>query len=447
VTELPRTLSRFDATMIVMGTIIGIGIFFTPARVLLVTGNPARALASWGLGGVVALTGAFTFAQLGLLLPHAGGPYVYLREGLGRPVAFLYGWMSLMAIVSGAIAVIGFTFAEHLALLLPDALATEGTRRAVAVALVASLTLVNVVGMHWGARVQNVVTVLKVASLLGIIAVGLWKGSEPALSAAPLEGAETASRSFAAGVLAGMVGVMFSFGGWQNLNNVAAELKDVRRDLPWAIVAGVVGVAAVYLLANFAMLRLLPADELARSPVPAAAALEHAIGPTAGAVTAALILCSAFGIVNGLLLSFPRVYYAMGRDGLLFASFGRVHRRFRTPAVAVLAQGAIATAMLFVGGYAQLLDYVVFADWVFFFLGGVALFRIRRRLGAAAAALPRLGHPWLPLAFTACALAILVSVLIQQWENARFGLLVLAAGALVYALVLFRGRRAGPVSR
>ncbi|MBI4878816.1 MAG: amino acid permease [Planctomycetes bacterium] len=432
--RLERTLTLFDGTMIVMGTIIGIGVFFTPSRVAGATGSHGLSLLAWTLGALIALAGGCTYAALGAALPRTGGPYVYLREGCGRLVAFLYGWMLLAAIVSGAIAVIGLVFADHLARFFP--LGGAG-RSCVAAATIVLLTAVNVLGVRWGSRVQNLFTLLKIASLLLLVAAGLWRGSEP-LSLRVT--AEPQASSLAAGFISAMVGVLFSFGGWQNLCNVAGELKRPERDLPRAILIGVLGVAAVYLLANFAYLRLLPIEELRASAAPAAAALERAIGERAGDVTALLTLCSAFGILNGLLLSAPRVYYAMAEDGLLFRPFGAVSCRFRTPATAILVQGGAAALLVFWGSVFDLLDYVVFADWLFFTLNALALFVIVRRSRPAALQRGAFGYPWAPALFGLLGAAVTAGTLIVQWRSAGRGVAILAAGALVYAMFLRRGR-------
>ena len=442
--ELRRSLGRFDGTMIVMGTIIGIGIFFTPSRVAGDTGSPLMALLAWTVGGLIALAGGYTYAALGVAHPKTGGPYIYLREGLGRLPAFLYGWMLLMAIVSGAIAVIGLVFVDHLARFFPMG---EFAKALLAAGIILGLTVINLLGVQWGSRVQNLFTLLKIASLLFLIVVGLWYGSEPLLPESLLpellvtETPLPAGRSLLGGFVAGMVGVLFSFGGWQNLSNVAGELKRPGEDLPKAIGVGVLAVAVLYLLGNYAYLRLLPMEQLVASDVPAAAALERAIGESAGDLTAILILCSAFGILNGLLLSAPRVYFAMAKDGMLPAAFGRVHARFRTPFVAICAQSGMAALLVFWGSVGALLDYVVFADWLFFALNGLALFLIVRRGGVARQTLRRFGYPWVPLLFGVAATAVAVGILIGQWENAWRGLLILLAGIVVFRACSLDRRR------
>lgn len=436
--KLQQSLSRFDGTMIVMGTIIGIGIFFTPSRVVGSTGSTSLALAAWLVGSLIAMAGAFTYAALGVAHPRTGGPYVYLREAFGKLPAFLYGWMVLMAIGSGAIAVIGLVFADYLSRFFPmDTLA----RNLVAAGTIGLLTMINVLGVRWGSRVLNLFTLLKIGSLLFLVVVGLVRGSQPLGQELPAEAFESAGRfGLLGGFVAGMVGVLFSFGGWQNLANVAGEMKRPEKDLPVAVTIGVLGVALIYVLANVAYFQLLPVADLVTSNVPAAAALEQAIGPRAGDITAALILCSAFGILNGLLLSLPRIYYAMALDGLLPGPFATVHARFHTPVIAILAQGIVATGLVFWGSVAALTDYVVFADWLFFALNGFALFQIVRAGGGGDLRLKMYGYPWVPLLFTLMASAVAIGILVAQWGNASRGLVILGVGVLVYAL---RSRRRG----
>lgn len=422
---LPRTLSRFDGAMIAMGTIIGIGIFITPRHVAAAAGSPMLVLGAWLLGSAIALTGAFTYAALGQALPHTGGPYVYLREGLGRLAAFLYGWMALTAIVSGALAVIGLELANYLGQFLAIPV---GARPATAAGTILLLTAINVLGVRTGSRTQNALTLAKLAALAGLIAVGLARGTAP-IDFEPLP--EAAGLPWYTAIVAAMVPVLFSFGGWQNLSNVAGELRDPARDLKPAIVLAVAGVAAVYLLANVAYLRLLPIAELAAAEEPVSTALARAIGPVAGKVAAACILCSALGILNGLMLSTPRIYYAMALDGLMPKPFAVVHPRFRTPIVAILAQGLIAAGLCFWGNVRALLDYVVFADWLFFLLNALALFALVRR-GALPARIRAFGYPYLPAAFALSGVAMTFGVMILKWANARWGVLLLCIGVIVY---------------
>jgi APA family basic amino acid/polyamine antiporter len=435
-TGLAKSLTRFDGTMIVMGTIVGIGIFFQPAKVAASAGSGGLSLVAWVVGSVLALTGAFTYAALGRLVPRTGGPYLYLREAFGPFPAFLYGFTILATIGSGATAVVGLILVDYLARFLRLSLESFD-RSLLAAAIVAGLAAVNIVGVKWGSRVQNVLTLLKVAALLGLVVAGLTRGDVP-IDFAPIDAATapaTLSTSLA-GLAAAMAGVLFAFGGWQNLSNVAGEMKAPEKDLVPAILLGVIGVAILYVLANVAFLRLLPADVLAASPTPAADALERAIGAGAGDLASLLIVVSAIGIVNGLMLSLPRIYYAMARDGLLPRVFAGVSTRFRTPAAAIAIQAFCACSLCFVSSVFALTDYVAFADWLFFSLNAFALFALVRKREARDVGL---GYPYVPALFGALATAVTIGMMITLWDNARYGLLVLAVGAVIYRTIPRRG--------
>lgn len=429
-TALDRSLTRFDATMLVMGTIVGVGIFFQPQKTAAATGSAGWSMASWVIGSVLALTGAFTYAALGKLVPKTGGPYLYLREAFGRLPAFLYGWMVLVAIGSGAIAVVGLIFVDYLVRVLkidPASLGAHG-RSAIAAGTILLLTLINVAGVKWGSRLQNVLTLLKIASLCALVVAGIARGDRE-ISFAVATGYEPDTMFH--GLFPAMAGVLFAFGGWQNLSNVAGEMKAPEKDLAPAIVFGVIGVAILYVLANVGFLSLLSVDELVASKAPAADALARAFGEGAGDVAAAMILVSAFGIVNGLLLSLPRIYFAMAQDGLLPARLGIVSDRFRSPVGAIVVQASVAIGFCFTGSVFALTDYVAFADWFFFSLNALALFAIARRANQPIG----LGYPLVPGVFAVLSIVVTVGMLVTTWENSRYGLIFLAAGVVVHGFV------------
>lgn len=436
-TTLDRSLTRFDATMLVMGTIVGVGIFFQPQKTAIATGSAGWSLTSWIIGSVLALTGAFTYAALGKLVPKTGGPYIYLREAFGPLAAFLYGWMVLVAIGSGAIAVVGLIFVDYLervlraSPLLSDLLRLDPEpfssleKSLIAAGTILLLTLINVAGVKWGSRVQNVLTVLKIASLCALVIAGLSQGTrEITFAVAPGREPDTMFH----GLFPAMAGVLFAFGGWQNLSNVAGEMKSPEKDLAPAIVFGVIGVALLYVFANLGFLSLLSVEELIASPAPAADALARAFGAEAGHLAAGMILVSAFGIVNGLLLSLPRIYFAMAQDGLLPARLAIVSDRFRSPVGAISIQAAVAIGFCFTGSVFALTDYVAFADWFFFSLNALALFVLARRSAQPIG----LGYPLVPGVFAVLAIAVTIGMSITTWENSRYGLLFLAAGTIVH---------------
>src|SRR3954470_23564235 len=365
----PR-LGLFSATMMVVGGIIGSGIFLNPAIVAARVGTSELTLASWILGGGVALIGAFVFAELGARRPLAGGGYVYLRDAYGRLPAFLYAWTLLLVIATGAIAAVAVTFATYTAALFG---LSAKTGVPLAVAAIVALSAVNYVGVKPGAVTQNVFTVLKLAALALLIAAGLM-GPD---AGAPPHPAPTGSLTLALG--AALVPVLFAYGGWQQTNFIAEELIEPEKNLPRALIAGVIIVVAVYLLANWAYLRTLGIAGLAQSSAPAADAMTARFGSIGGTIIAAGIAISSFGFLNLVILVSPRVYRAMASDGLFFPSLARLHPTYRTPAAAILFQGVWAILLTLTGRYGDLLDYVVFGDWIFFGSTAATLFVFRAR--------------------------------------------------------------------
>ena len=457
-TTYARRLGLFDGTMVVVGGIIGAGIFLNPAIVAQRVGSPGLILAAWALGGVVALLGALCFAELGARRPEAGGGYVYLREALGPLPAFLYGWTLLLVINSGGIAAVGMTFASYAADLagLPPSLI-----KPLAIAAIALLTVINYLGIRPGATTQNVFTILKLVALGGLILAGLALAARVAGPGAAAEAAGTAPQGMSAVAVAlgaALIPVLFAFGGWQNANFVAGEIREPQRNLPRALLLGVGIVVATYLLANLAYVTTLGAAGLAASAAPASDTMRALLGPAGGTFIATGIVLSTFGFLNLSILAAPRVYQAMADDGLFFRWAARLHPRYRTPAGAIVFQSTWAVVLLLSGTYGQLLDWVVFGDWIFFGLVVATLFvyraRDRRRDGparaedgatpeggAAAASEPTFrafGYPWLPACFVLVAGIVVISSIASNPVNALLGSLLIGAGVPVF---LFWRRR------
>jgi len=438
--SLASSLTRFDATMIVMGTIVGVGIFFQPQKTAAATGSAGWSLTAWLLGSVLALTGAFTYAALGKLEPRTGGPYIYLREAFGSLAAFLYGWMVLVAIGSGAIAVVGLIFVDYLTRYLgidPALHFGPHGRSLLAATTILLLASVNAAGLKWGSRVQNVLTIIKILSLSALVFAGLARG-EREITFAVAVGHEPTTMFH--GLFPAMAGVLFSFGGWQNLSNVAGEMKNPQKDLAPSIVLGVLGVAVLYVLANVGFLSLLTIEELTTSTTPAADALARAFGDGAGRIATLMIMLSAFGIVNGLLLSLPRIYYAMAQDGMLPKMFASVSARNSTPVVAIVVQAAVAVGFCFMRSVGALTEYVAFADWFFFSLNAIAVFVLARRVGGNIG----LGYPVIPAIFAVLSIVVTIGMMITTWENARLGVLFLVAGTVIHFVVSWFRRTPSP---
>jgi APA family basic amino acid/polyamine antiporter len=438
-----RRLGLFSGTMLVVGGIIGSGIFLNPSYVARRTGSATLTLATWGLGAVIALLGAFIFAELGRRRPQVGGGYAYLRDAFGPLPAFLYGWALLLAIATGAIAAVAVTFATYAAPLLglpPNAIT------ALALGAVALLSLVNVFGVQPGAATQNVFTVLKLAALGALLIAAFTSPAAriptlpPPIAALPLAPPTTMVGVFLA-LSTALVPVLFSYGGWQQTNFVAGELRDPVRTLPRALVLGVLIVVAVYLGANVAYLRTLGVVGLAASTAPAADTMATVAGSAGRRLIAAGIAASTFGFLDLVILVSPRVYQAMAQDGLFFRSFARLHPRFRTPVLAIALQAFVALVLILTGSYGQLLDWVVFADWIFFGTTALTLivFRNRdRRNGVPEQGFRAPLYPLSVILFVLAAMYVVFGSIASNPGNALRGAVLLLAG--VPAFIFWRRR-------
>ncbi len=432
-----RALGTFDATMLVVGGIIGAGIFINPYLVAQRLSSGGLVLGAWIAGGAIALAGAYAFAELAARFPRAGGQYVYLSEAFHPLVGFLFGWASLLMIQGGGLAAVAITFAQY-ALRLAGA--SPGGATALAVGALALLSVINVLGVKPGSRLLNTLVVLKVGALAVLIAGGLFlhsaaPGPAPAVSAFP-------GGSGVAAFGAALIPILFSYGGWQNANVISEEIRDSRRTLPVALLAGTAIVILVYVLVNVVYLGALGREGLASTATPAADAVRRLFGPGADRLIAAAIAVSTFGFLDLTLLAPTRIYYAMARDGLFFPALARLHPRFQTPALAILLQAAWAILLVLTGTFGQLVDSVVFADWIFFGLTVAGLFVFRRRPeprgdgGGFRAPL----YPALPALFVAAAALVVWSTIRTNPGRSALGAALLAAGVPVYFAFARRGR-------
>ena len=437
-----RFLSSFDATMLVMGGIVGVGIFFQPATVAALVREPWAFLLTWGVGGLLALCGAFTFAEWGATLPRAGGWFVYLREAYGRAVAFLFAWIVLFVVSTGALAVMASFCAAMLASLFP-ALGPQGsTARAVAAgALIAGVTGLALAGLKVGALFQNGCMIVKLLAIAALTIAGL-------VIAAPADAAAMASAAPPApplpeGLLRAMLPVLFTFGGWQMLGYTASEVREPARTLPRAILLGVTGTIVVYLMVNVAFLRVLGTEGLAAEGPGrfAAAVARRSFGASGEQVLSAAMAVSALGVTVVTVVATPWVHVAMARAGLFFAPFARLHPRTGAPALGLYLQAAIALGYLALGHVlsarleVDVIEYltgsVVFAEWIFHALVAWGLLRLRRRR-------PDLARPFraptvFPLAYAALAVVVVAGNLTQgdPWQVGT-GLVVLGLGLVAY---------------
>ena len=411
--------------MVVIGGIIGSGIFINPYLVARQLDTPVLVLAAWAIGGAVALAGAFAYAELGQLMPRAGGQYVYLRDAWHPVIGFLYGWALLFMIETGAMAAVAITFAQYALKLAGSA---GSSPRPLAVVTIVVLSAVNYVGVKPGSRVLNVFVLLKVAALAALILFAWTVPPAPAwLSAGRADGSPS-------GVLAlgaALIPILFAYGGWQNANYVAEEMREPERHLPRSLIIGTCAVVAIYVLVNIAYLRALGLEGLAATMTPAADAAARWLGASGERFVSAAIAISTFGFLDLAILAPTRVYYAMAADGAFVPALAKLHPKYQTPALAIVVQSTWAIVLALTGEYGDLLDTVVFADWIFFGLTVGGLFVLRRRLGAPQG-FRTPGYPWLPAFFVLVAVVVVFSTLRAAPARSAVGAGLLLLGIPVY---------------
>jgi APA family basic amino acid/polyamine antiporter len=422
---LVRRLGLFDATMLVMGGIIGSGIFLNPAEVARHVSTPALIVGAWLIGGAIAIAGAFVYAELAARRPEVGGQYAYLRDAWGPMPAFLYGWSLLLVIQSGGMAAVAIIFAHYLVELTHWPVA-DG---AVAAGALALLTAINCLGVRAGSNVQSGLMVLKILAIAALVLAGLL-----------LAGPAPASAHYAAagGLGAALTPVMFAYGGWQTSSFVAGEMRDPRRDLARGVLIGVAGVVLLYTAVAFTCVYVLGPAGLAETRTPATAVMRLALGETGATLIALGIAISALGFLSQGMLTTPRVYFAMAEDGLFFRAVAAVNANTHAPVVAILLQGVAAIVIALSGSYGQILSYVVSVDFIWFGLTGAALFVFRRREGAAWFQAP--GHPVTTGLFVAACATVVAATVFNNLKDSAVGLLILAAGAP--AFLYWQGKKA-----
>jgi APA family basic amino acid/polyamine antiporter len=422
---LARRLGAFDATMIVMGGIIGSGIFINPYVVARAVHTPALIIGAWAAGGVIALLGAFAYAELAALRPEVGGQYAYLRDAYHPSVAFLYGWALLLIVQSGGMAAVAATFAKYVVTLtgvaMPDWL--------LAVVTLLILTLINCLGVRSGSNTQTALMLLKLAAIAMLVIAGATIAAPHAAARAMLDAPLSSDLFIRFG--AAMTPVMFAYGGWQTASFVSGELARPRRDLPIGLLAGIIGVITIYVGVTYICVRALGADGLANSPTPASAVMRLALGERGAQLIAAGIAISTLGFLSQSMLTAPRVYYAMAADGLFFRSVGRISAKTHVPVVAIALQGIVAIVITLSGTYEQILGYVVSTDFIFFGLTGLALFIFRRRQPPAGFRTP--GHPITTAIFTISCWIVVIATIAKSPVNSLIGFAILAAGLPAYA--------------
>ena len=425
--QLRRTLSLRDLIFIVIGTVIGSGIFLTPGGVVKNAGSGGMALVVWTVGGILSLLGALTFAELGAARPDSGGLYVYLKDAFGPPLAFLYGWTMFLVIGSGSLATLGAAFPRYLSVFIP---LSPGAAKVVSVVLIFGVALLNIRGTRQSANVQGVATAIKagVIVLLSAVLILTTRG-------APHTGIWWPDHfSFAAlsGAVTGMIGVLWAYEGWQYVTFSAGETVDPQKTFARGIVIGTLALIGIYVFANVGYFAALGVDGVANSTRVASDAASVALGPWAAKVLAVVILISIFSASNGLTLTLPRLFFAMSRDRLFFARLAHVHPKFGTPAASIVGTAIWSSVLVLSGTFEQLLTYVVFMSWLWFALAALAIFAYRRREPDAIRPFRSPGYPVTPVLFVLAAMVIVLNTIVAQPVQSLIGLGLALVGIPAY---------------
>jgi len=426
---LPRVLGLWDIIGIVVGGVIGSGIFLVPASIAASVKSPILLFAVWVVGGVLSFFGAISFSEMGAAYPHAGGIYVYLREAYGSLIAFLFGWTLFLVIDSGAIATLAVAFSSRY---LPHFFhLSQLEMKLVAACFVAFLVIVNYIGVRWGANLQNFLTIIKFAALVAICGIvfvfakgntaNFYSPSSPPFSLNLLG-------SFGVALVASL----WAYKGWESATYSAGEVKRPERNLPLGIFIGTLVVIAIYLIANLAYLYVFPTDQVAQSDRIASDVMRAVVGSVGASVIALIILFSITGAANQNVLCSPRVYFAMAGDGLLFKKIAAVHPRFLTPHYSIVILGLWSVILSLSGTFEQLFTFVIFGEWIFFGLAGAAVIILRRKKPDLPRPYKTLGYPVTPVIFVLSALFISFNTLVNTFWNSMAGLVIILLGVPVY---------------
>lgn len=447
-TGLVRRLGLFDSTMMMVGIVVGSGIFLTTGIIAKSIPSAGLILLAWCVGGFLTLAGALTFAELGASMPEAGGQYVYLREAYGPLAGFLFGWILFLVSMGGSIAALAVGFAEYFGYFFPS-LSTQhilfslklnqsihyslSAGQLVAVAVIVLLSMINVVSVGLGKTVQNIITAIKIGTIVLFVFFGLTLGKGISFD---FRSFSTASGLSLGQIIVGfgvaLVAVSWAFDGWHNINYVAGEIKNPRRNLPVALILGTFIITGLYVLVNIVYLAAVPISEMSGVVRIAEKTATSLFGSTTAGLVSAAVLVSTFGALNGAIFVAPRVYYAMARDRLFFRRVGRIHPRFRTPAFAILLQAIWASLLALTGTYEQLFTYVIFITFIFWIAGTASVFQLRKK----APDLPRpyrtWGYPVVPMVFIIASVGILINTMIEKPVESLAGVGLMVIGVPVY---------------
>lgn len=426
-TKLAKELTLYGLIMVAIGSCIGSGIFVTPSQIAGLIPSPYIILAVWTIGGLITLTGALTFAEISSIFPKAGGIYVFLKEAYGGWIGFLYGWAYLLIITSGSIAVLALAFSYYLSFFIPM---TEPWKLLTGIIAISLLTTLNILRAKFGEMFSNVFTGLKIIGILIIIGVGIFYGS----STLTFKGAgftfPSGSGYSSFGVA--LVGVLFSYGGWQHASFLAGETKNPSRNVPIAMVTGAIVVTIIYLLVNVSYMFLLPLNTITGSQKVAAEAVSTVL-PFGGMLVAAIIAISTLGTIGIYTLSSPRIYYAMAEDGLFFKGIAKVHPVFKTPVNAIIIQSVWAIVLLlFWGTFEDLITYTVSVEWIFFTFAAAGIFIFRKKMKDIERPYKTWGYPVTPLIFIGIISWFVINMFINKPFHTGLGLGLVLLGVPVY---------------
>jgi len=446
---LIRQLGLFDSSMVMVGIVIGSGIFLTTGIMAKSIPSGGLILLAWLVGGLLTLAGALTYAELGAAMPEAGGQYVYLREAYGPMAGFLFGWILFLVYMTGGIAALALAFAEYIGYFFPylgtnhiivtldipllkgSLLYSLSAGQMIGVSVIILLSIVNFIGVGLGKSIQNVFTVIKIGTLAAIITLGfaIGKGTPPELAMDP---AGMSFGSIIIGFGVALVAVAWAFDGWNNVNFVAGEIKNPRRNLPLALILGTLGITFLYVLVNYIYLYALPLKETIGVVRIAEKATGALFGSSTGTLISALVIVSVFGALNGSILVGPRVYFAMAKDGLFFQKVAHVHPRFRTPGFSILIQAVWASLLTLLGTFEQILTFAMFIAIAFWIAATAAVFTLRKKRPDLPRPYKTWGYPVVPAIFIIASTGILLNTLIEKPVEALAGILLTALGIPAY---------------
>ncbi len=456
---LVRQLGLFDAIMVMVGIVIGSGIFVTTGIMAKTLPSAGWILLAWGVGGLLTMAGALTYAELGAALPEAGGQYVYLREAYGPMAGFLFGWILFLVYMTGGIAGLALAFAEYFGYFFP-ALSIQNTListhfhgfglelpitlsagQLIGVGVIVLLSVVNFLGVVFGKTVQNLLTVLKIGILLVIISFGFTLGKGHGFAFQLRGGTSLEGSSLLMGFGVALVAVIWAYDGWNNVNFVAGEIKNPRRNLPLALILGTLLVTVLYILINIIYFYALPFGETVGVVRIAEKATSALFGTSTGALISAAVMVSVFGSLNGSILTGPRVYYAMARDGLFFRKGERIHPRFHTPGFAIAIQALWASFLTLIGTFEQIFTFAMFMAILFWIAAAAAVFTLRKTRPDLPRPYKTWGYPVVPLVFILASSGILLNTLIERPVEALAGIGLTLAGIPVYFFWRNRNRK------